>query len=80
MKSVIIVTINGDMFLFEDNGLSSNDRDDLQKIADLQKEKNLTIKQDEKSICEQFVKNAESELNIILEPVGVSRVLRIKYY
>lgn len=78
MQSVIMITIKGDMFLFDNNGLTEKDYNDLQNLADFQRENILHEYKDENDIYKQFIQEAKTNLNIVLEPVEISFVVRVK--
>lgn len=79
MLSVIVVTINGDMFLFKNNDYTKAQYDALQRLADSGLSlKNSPIMEGEKMICSHFVEKARKNLHISLESVEISFVVRIK--
>lgn len=86
MQSIIILSINGDRFLFEDNGFTIDQKNNLQNIADLISQQNrqqqiptyshTTI---EPEIRSRFVDEVKTNLGIDLVPVEVSLVVRINF-
>jgi hypothetical protein len=79
MLSVIMISINGDMFLFKNNDFTLEQYDALQGLADLGFEwKNSLEENDEKRVCSRFVENVRTSLQISLAPVEISFIVRIK--
>lgn len=79
-KSVIMLTINGDMFLFEDNGLTLEQKESLKNIADdMTKESPTQRGTTEKEISRIFNDKVNSCLGINLVQITVSLVVRINY-
>ncbi|WP_058301064.1 hypothetical protein [Gorillibacterium timonense] len=79
MLSVIVLSINGDMYLFKNNDFSIAQYDALQGLANsVLGWKYYLGEGDEKMICSHFVEEVRTSLQISLEPVEISFVLRIK--
>lgn len=79
MLSVIMLSINGDMFLFKNNDFTLEQYDALQTLADLGLEwRNPLEENDEQRVCSCFVENVRTNLQISLEQVEISFVVRIK--
>ena len=77
MQKVIIVTINGDISLFNDN-LSELENISLQRLVDSDQFKNSLDFQDKRNFQTQFISSVKQKLGIALEPIKISSVLRIK--
>jgi hypothetical protein len=77
MLSIIMLSINGDMFLFKNNDFTAEQYDALQGLADSGLEWKNALEDDEKRICSRFVENVKTSLQISLEPVEISFVVRI---
>jgi hypothetical protein len=78
VQSMIILTINGEIFFFEDIGFTLEEKKGIQNIAQIlsQESLNQTIPT-ENEICKCFVNEVESCLGISLTHVEVSFVARI---
>lgn len=75
MKSLIQLTISGSTFLFEDKNFTDTEKENLLSLA----EENIYYKPglDEKEISELFIKMAKNKLNITLEKINISLIIRI---
>jgi len=78
MRSIIMLTINGDIYYFEDIGLTLEEKNGIQNIAQTmsQESSNHSIPT-ENEIYKYFVSEVKSCLGISLEHVEVSFVVRI---
>jgi len=77
MQKIILITIDGDFFLF-DNNLSKRECADLQVLANsetFRKSLNFHCKD---SVLSQFIYAVNQELNIFLKLIKVSSVIRIR--
>ena len=78
MRSIIKLTISGDVFFFEDNGFTQEQKNNLQNMADIVSQKKLQQKSSsEKELCLWFINEVKANLGINLEQVEVSFVVRI---
>lgn len=77
-KSVMMLTINGDIFLFQDNELTLEQKENLRNIADGMSQESPTQRgTTEKEISSRFIDKVKSCLGINLVHVTVSFVVRI---
>ncbi|MBU7006894.1 hypothetical protein [Phosphitispora fastidiosa] len=80
MRSIIKLTISGDVFFFEDNGFTLEQKKNLQNVADIVSQKRLQQKiSNEIELCLWFINEVKANLGIGLEQVEVSFVVRINY-
>jgi len=80
LRSIIKLTISGDVFLFEDNGFTQEQKNNLQKMADIVSQKKIQQKfSTEKELCLWFINEAKANLGINLEQLEISFVVRINY-
>jgi hypothetical protein len=85
LRTVIKLTISGDVFFFEDNRFTSEEKNNLQKVADAISQKHLQqkilnedlLEINEKEICLFFTNEVKAKLGIDLVQVEVSFVIRI---
>lgn len=77
MISAIMITINGDMFLFKDYNFKVEEYNALQYLSDSDFKTGF-LNDSESNICSRFVEKAKTKLNITLDPIKISFVLRIK--
>ena len=76
--SVIILFISGDMFLFEDNGITQEQIQRVQQLADTRFNTFPKLRyQEEVEICSWFENEIKLLLGITLKRVEVSYVIRI---
>ncbi len=76
MKEVIMVTINGDIFLLN-NTINAKEYGYLKELACSEQFKNGILSSSEDN-CEKFIHAAERDLGISLEPVKISYVIRVQ--
>ncbi len=78
MRSVIMLTINGEIYFFEDIGLTLEEKKGIQSIAqDISQGSSNNNTPSENDICKCLVNEVKSCLGISLEHVEVSLVVRI---
>ena len=77
MQTVIMITISGDMFLFN-NILSDEECTALQTIANLETFRKTLDFSSGSNACSQFISAVKEDLGISLEQVKVSHVVRVK--
>lgn len=78
MQSLVILTISGDEFFFENSGFTAEQQADLEVLAqrafiDHPKLKELT----EQELCSWFISAAKEQFGIILKSIKISFVVRI---
>ena len=76
MQTIIKVTINGEMFLFN-NCISKQEYDSLQALAGAAQFRASLNLEDETNIQLHFIDAAKQQLGIHLEPIKISHVIRI---
>lgn len=78
MPSIIMLTINGEIYFFEDIGLTLKEKTDIQNIAQtISQESSNHSMPAENEIYKYFINEVKSCLGISLEHVEVSFVVRI---
>jgi hypothetical protein len=77
MRTAIMVSVNGDMFLFN-NILSEHEYRSLQSLADTFLYREFSDSPEISDVESKFVDKVKTDLNIYLEPIEISYVIRIK--
>ena len=77
MRKIIKATVNGNTLLF-DNDLSEQEYVSLQALADSPLFKDTLNFKDVKNVKLQFIETVKRELEISLEPIIISHIIRIK--
>ena len=79
MQAVILLYVSGDMFYFEDNNFSPEQKKALETLA-LCAPKNIfeTKTNQEDRICSWFVDAAKEKLGIVLNQVKISLIIRLQ--
>jgi hypothetical protein len=76
-KYVMVATLNGETLYFEDREYNEKQKDSIQKIADTFKRSYIESKDHEEEIFTEFVNKVKNELDIQLNPVKISYVIRL---
>ena len=78
MESVIILSINGTVYFFEAKGITLEQANKMQALADTYCNGSARIKcMDELGICDLFKFEVSTQLGIILNKIQVLSVIRI---
>lgn len=76
MQKIIMLTFRGNTFYFVDKGFDDSTILEIQSIADdvavFSKQKS------ENEICNLFIETVKEDLDVQLEPVEISHIIRIK--
>lgn len=76
MERILMVAFWGNMFLFKNN-LSQNQYIELQAIADSEQFRNELDINDHADFHSKFIVAAKNNLNITLEPIKISHIIRM---
>lgn len=76
MKKIFILTINGTIHVFNRDNINDNLIDMLEKYAKKLNEKSLYFKF-ENDAYEYFVNQVQTELNIILNEIPITNIIRM---
>ena len=76
-KYIMVVTLNGHQFYFEDREYNEKQKTSMQEIADTFNMSYFESNTHEEKICAEFVNKVKNELDIYLNPVKISYVIRL---
>lgn len=76
MKKVFILTINGTIHIFNQNNINKKSIEMIKMYSNIIS-KEIEHLKNEKEICEYFIIYIKKKLNIILEELTISDVVRI---
>ena len=76
-KYIMVAILNGEQFYFEDREYNEKQKNDIQEIANTFKKSYIESNLHEEEICTKFVGKVKDELDIYLNPVKISYVIRL---
>lgn len=76
MRSIIMLSINGSTFFFEDDNFNKSQKDSLDSLAI--NEICYTPETSEQEIVNHFVKIVKEKLDLQLKAIDISHIIRIK--
>jgi hypothetical protein len=81
LQSIIILTVSGEIFYFEDLGFTDEEKENIQNLAQIISKELLNQSiTTENEVCKYFIDQVNFRLGISLHEIKVTFVVRINAY